>query len=79
MGKMKTNKTCRPDCLPIEVAKTLGDEGAIWMTCVQNEAMREGITEEWRTSTITPIDKKKGDPCNVTTSEVTLLSHTSKL
>ena len=25
---------CGPDCLPIEVAKAIGDEGAIWMTGV---------------------------------------------
>ena len=70
MGKMKKNKACGPDCLPIEVAKALGDEGAIWMTGVLNEAMRKGIPEKWRTSTITPIYKQKGDPWNVTTSEV---------
>ena len=46
MGKMKKNKACGPDCLPIEVAKALGDEGAIWMTGVLNEAMRKGIPEE---------------------------------
>ena len=67
---MKTNKARGPDCFPIEVAKALGDEGAIWMTCVLNEAMREGIPEEWRTSTITHIYKQKLDPWNVTTSEV---------
>ena len=55
LGKMKTNKAYGPDCLSIEVAKALGDEGAIWMTGVLNEAMREGIPEERRTSTITPI------------------------
>ena len=76
MGKMKKNKACGPDCLPIEVAKALGDEGAIWMTGVLNEAMREGIPEEWRTSTITPIYKQKGDPLDATKS---LLSHTLKL
>ena len=66
LGKMKKNKACGPDWLPIEVAKALGDEGSIWMTGVLNEAMREGIPEEWRTSTITPIYKQKGDPleCN---------------
>ena len=41
MEKMKKSKACGPDCLPIEVA--LGDEGAIWMTGVLNEAMRKGI------------------------------------
>ena len=30
----------------MEVAKAFGDEGAIWMTGVLNEAMREGIPEE---------------------------------
>ena len=28
-----------PDCLPIEVANVFGDERAIWMTGVLNEAM----------------------------------------
>ena len=46
MGKINKNKACGPDCLPIEVAKALGDEGAIWMKGVLNEAMREGIPEE---------------------------------
>ena len=67
---MKKNKTWGPDCLPIEVAKALIDEGAIRMAGVLNEAMREGIPEEWRTSTITPIYKQKGDPWNVTISEL---------
>ena len=77
---MKKNKACGTDCLPIEVAKALGDEGAIWMTGVLNEAMREGIPEEWRTSTITPIYKQKGYPleCN-NFRGITLLSHTLKL
>ena len=80
LGKMKKNKACGPDCLPIEVAKALGDEGAIWMTGVLNEAMREGITEEWRTSTITHIYKQKGDPleCN-NFRGIKLLSHTLTL
>ena len=60
--------TCRQ--LPIDVAKALGDERAIWMTGVLNEAMIEGIPEEWRSSTITPIYKHNGYPLDVTTSEV---------
>ena len=71
MGKMKKNKAFGPDCLPIEVAKTVGDEGAIWMTGVLNEAMSEGIPEECKTSTMTPIYiNRKQTPWNVTTSEV---------
>ena len=42
LGKMKKNKACGPDCLPFEVANALGDEGAMWMTGVLNEAMSEG-------------------------------------
>ena len=77
LGKMKKNKACGPDCLPIEVAKALGDEGAIWMTGVLNEAMKEGIPEEWRTSTITPIYKQKGDPLDCNNFRgIKLLSHT---
>ena len=37
LGNMKKNKACGPDCLPIDVAKALGDGGAIWMTGVLNE------------------------------------------
>ena len=50
------------------------------MTGVLNEAMRKGIPEEWRTSTITPIYKQKGDPleCN-NFRGIKLLSHTLKL
>ena len=50
------------------------------MTGVLNEAIRKGIPEEWRTSTITPIYKQKGDPleCN-NFRGITLLSHTLKL
>ena len=53
LEKMKKNKACGPDRLPIGVAKALGDEGAIWMTGVLNEAERErgGFSEEWRTIT----------------------------
>ena len=76
---MKKNKACGPDCLFIEVTKSLGDEGAIWMTGVLNEAVREGIPEEWRTSTITHIYKQKGDTleCN-NFRGIKLLSHTLK-
>ena len=50
------------------------------MTGVLNEAMKEGIPEEWRTSTITPIYKQKGDPleCN-NFRGIKVLSHTLKL
>ena len=50
------------------------------MTGVLNEAMRKGIPEEWRTSTITPIYKQKEDPleCNKFRG-IKLLSHTLKL
>ena len=79
MGKNKKNKACGPDCLPIEVAKALGDEGAIWMTGVLNEAMRKGIPKEWRTSTITHIYKQKGDPLEYNNFRgIKLLSHTLK-
>ena len=50
------------------------------MTGELNEAMREGIPEEWRTSTTTPIYKQKGYPlkCN-NFRGIKLLSHTLKL
>ena len=80
MGKIKKNKACGPDCLPIEVAKAIGDEGAIWMTGVLNEARIEGIPEEWRTSTIAPIYKQRGDPSEWNNFRgIILSSHTLKL
>ena len=76
----KCDKAGGPDCLPIEVAKALGDEGVVWMTGVLNEAMREKIPAEWRTSIMTHIYKQKGDPleCNKFRG-IKLLSHTLKL
>ena len=75
---MKKNNACGPDCLPIEVAKAL--EGAIWMTGVLKEAMKEGIPEEWRISTITPIYKQKGDPPGINNFRgIKLLSPTLQL
>ena len=55
MGKMKKNTACGPDCLPIKVAKALGDGGAIWMTCVLNEAMRERIISHFGLSWLMSI------------------------
>ena len=48
LGNMKKKKNVDriAHWLPIEIAKALGDEGAIWMTGVLNEAMQEGIPEE---------------------------------
>ena len=40
------------------------------MTGVLNEAMREGIPEKWRKSTIHLYINRKETPWNVTTSEV---------
>ena len=50
------------------------------MIGVLNEAMKDGIPEEWRTRTTTPLYKQKGDPleCN-NFRGITLLSHTLKL
>ncbi len=50
------------------------------MTGVLNEAMRKGIPEEWRTSTITPIYKQNEDPLERNNFRcITLLSHILKL
>ena len=54
----------------MEVANAFGDEGAIWMTGVLNEAMREGIPEECRQAQYHLSIYRKETPWNVTTSEV---------
>ena len=70
LGKMKKNKACGPDCLPIEVANALGDEGAIWMTGVLNEAMKKEFPRSGEHARQHLSINRKETLWNVTTSEV---------
>ncbi|KAH1202990.1 RNA-directed DNA polymerase from mobile element jockey [Glycine max] len=78
---MSNGKAVRPDNIPIEVWKTLGDRGLEWLTKLFNEIMRsKRMPEEWRRSTLVPIYKNKGDIQNCANYRgIKLLSHTMKL
>ncbi|KAL5184476.1 LINE-1 retrotransposable element ORF2 protein [Glycine soja] len=81
LKRMSNGKAVRPDNIPIEVWKTLGDRGLEWLTKLFNEIMRsKRMPEEWRRSTLVPIYKNKGDIQNCANYRgIKLLSHTMKL
>ena len=61
--KMMCNgKAVGLDNIPIEVWKSLGDRGIVWLTKLFNEIMRtKKMSDEWRRSTLIPIYKNKED------------------
>ena len=80
LEKMKTGKATGPDAFPIELVKSLGNDGISWMTSVMRGIQRTGIPEAWRHSRITPLYKQKGDPLNCSKyRRIKLLSHGLKL
>ena len=77
---MKANKATEPDELPIELVKRLKEKGITWMTGVIRNIIKEGIPQDWRESTTTPIYKQKGDPLDCGNYRgIKLLSHSLKL
>ena len=80
LERMKNNKATGPDELPIDLVKLLKENGINWMTECLNWIMDEGLPQEWRRSTITPIYKQKGDPLACGNYRgIKLLSHCLKL
>ena len=78
---MKSGKAVGPDLIPIEVWKCLGEVGVNWLTELFNIIFRTiKMPREWRTSTVIPLYKNKGDvqDCN-NYRGIKLLSHTMKL
>ena len=58
MKKMKNNKACGPDMVPVEVWKALGEVGVQLLGKIFNMVLRTGrMPEEWRRSLKTPIYK----------------------
>ena len=60
LTKMKGNKACGPDMIPIEVWKKMGEEGIVFLKKELNEILTYGIPSSWRLSEITPLFKGKG-------------------
>ena len=78
MGKGKAVGT---DDIPVELWKMLGAEGADWLARLFNVILRtRKMPDEWRTSTLVPLYKNKGDilDCN-NYRGIKLLSHTMKI
>jgi len=81
LRKMKSGKAVGPDLIPMEIWKCLGEKGLEWLTELSNVIFRTvRMPTEWRTSTIIPHYKDKGDiqDCN-NYRGLKLLSHTMKL
>ena len=81
LRKMKSGKAVGPDGIPVEVWKSLGEDGVTWLTVFFNVILRTArMPEEWRHSTIIPLYKNKGDAQNCNNYRgIKLLSHTMKL
>ena len=59
---MKHEKAMGPDGIPVEVWKSLGEEGVdMLLDLLQKIFEQEKMPEEWRDSVIVPIFKEKGD------------------
>ncbi|KAM2387188.1 hypothetical protein ACFX1X_039558 [Malus domestica] len=81
LKKMKHRKAVGPDDIPIEVWKVLGETGITWLTDLFNRILKtKKMPNEWRTSTLVPIYKNKGDVQNCMNYRgIKLMSHTMKL
>ena len=59
---MKLGKAMGADGIPVEVWKSLGEEGVdMLLDLLQKSFEQEKMPEEWRDSVIVPIFKEKGD------------------
>ena len=59
---MKLGKAMGPDGIPVEVWKSLGDDGVdMLLDLLQKIFEQEKMPEEWRDSVIVPIFKEKQD------------------
>ena len=62
LKKMKNGRAIGPDGIPVEVWKSLGEEGIDMLWDLTNKIyQREVMPEQWRESFIVPIYKEKGD------------------
>jgi len=62
LRKMKSGKAVGPDLIPVEVWKCLGEVGVDWLIEFFNIIFRTTkMPSEWRTSTVIPLYKDKGN------------------
>ena len=59
LAKMKGNKVCGPDLIPIEVWKKMGEQGIVFLEKELNQVIVSGISSSWRLSELTPLFKGK--------------------
>jgi len=78
---MKVGKAVGPNCIPVEIWKSLGQKGIGWLTDFFNVILKTAkMPQEWRYSTIIPLYKNKGDAPNCNNYwGIKLLSHIMKL
>ncbi|XP_028034911.1 uncharacterized protein LOC114246543 [Bombyx mandarina] len=71
----------RPDGIPVEVWKILGEDGYKWLTLFFNKLLQEEvIPTEWCTSALVPIYKNKGDVQDCGSYRgIKLMSHSMKV
>ncbi|KAK3535564.1 hypothetical protein QTP70_016834 [Hemibagrus guttatus] len=62
LKRMKSGKAVRPDDIPVEVWKCLGEAAVEFLASLFNRVLEsERMPEEWRRSVLVPIFKNKGD------------------
>ena len=78
---MKHGKAMGPDGIPVEVGKSLGEEGVdMLLDLLQKIFEQEKMPEEWRDSVIVPIFKDKGDIQDFGNYRgIKMISHTMKI
>ena len=81
VNKMKNGKAVGPDEIPVEVWKSLGDEGCSFLCELFNDILEsESIPEKWRQSTLVPVYKNKGDVQSCENYRgIKLMCHTMKI
>jgi len=81
LRNIKVGKAVGPDSITVEIWKSLGEEGVEWHTDLFNVILKTAMMpQEWRYSTIIPLDKNKGDVQNCKNYRgIKLLSYTMKL
>ena len=81
LKKMKNGRAIGPDGIPVEVWKSLGEEGIDMLWDLTNKIyQQEVMPEQWRESFIVPIYKEKGDIQDCANYRgIKLMSHTMKL
>ena len=78
---MKQGKAMGPDGIPVEVWKSLGEEGVdMLLDLLQKIFEQEKMPEEWRDSVIVPIFKEKGNIQDCGNYRgIKMISHTMKI